>query len=107
MFSPGVRFLITNAPAIISLSVLLYFGSDFLYNKTGGAFPRWAIVPLAIVVVPYLGVLRLEWSLFRYRRTAASMGAGIPPLIPDKWPFHLGILAAMLESFLHGYPGSS
>lgn len=107
MFSPGVRFLITNAPAIIPLSVLLYFGSDFLYNKTGGAFPRWGIVPLAIVVVPYLGVLRLEWNLFKYRRTAASMGAVIPPLIPDKWPFHLNTLAVMLKSFLHGYPGDN
>lgn len=105
MVSPGVRFLITNAPTTLFLSFLLYFGSDVLYTKTEGAFPRWAIVPLAVVLVPSLAVIHREWSLFKYRRTAASVGAVIPPLIPDKWPFHLGVLAAMLESFLHGYPG--
>lgn len=106
MFSPGVRFLFTNTPTILFLSFLLYFASDVLYTKTEGAFPRWAIVPLAVVLVPSLGVLYREWTLFKHRRAAASLGAVVPPLIPDKWPFHLGFQAALLESFSRGYPGS-
>lgn len=106
MVSPGVKFLITNAPVISLSSFLLYFASGVLHETTRGVLPRWAVVPITVALLPVLNVIHREWIWFKDRRRAASLGAVMPPLIPDKYPFYLGSLAMQLNSFLYGYPGT-
>lgn len=107
MVSPGLKFLALNAPGILLPSVLLYIGSRVLERQSSGALPRWSIIPLATVLLSVITTLHREWCLFRDRRKAASIGAVIPPLLPDKWPFHLRTLLVMLESIRNGYPGKT
>lgn len=107
MVSPGVIFLITNTPTILFSSFFLYFSSGFLHEKTGGALPRWVVAPIAVTLLPVLHVVHREWIWLRDRRAAASMGAVVPPLVSDKYPFYLGSLAMQLNSFLYGYPGTN
>lgn len=64
----------------------------------------WISITLSILAQPVLFILQRLYSSYRMERNAAAMGAVQAPRVQES---DLAIVKGILNSFKHGYPGSS
>ncbi|KAJ7174420.1 cytochrome P450 [Mycena filopes] len=70
-----------------------------------GLLPLWSRVLIAVLAQPVGVIVAYLYEDYRQSREAASLGAERIPVVYDKWPGGLSLIAKMAKSFKEGYPG--
>ncbi|KAJ3501557.1 hypothetical protein NMY22_g18888 [Coprinellus aureogranulatus] len=104
---PGIVYLARHAPRLAAPPVLTYLLLGVVANSYGGYdIPVWLCRAAITLSLPVAIVLQVQWQLYKDQRAASSLGAVLPPTIPDWIPGGLRILLGKGKGHSAGYPGT-
>jgi hypothetical protein len=107
---PGLVYLAEVLPLTLFPSAVTYaFLSRILPLLDLGVPPLslWARI-LVTLFAPPVGIILVHfYKEWQNTRDAAARGATPIPVVYDKWPGGLSLIASVLKSFTAGYPGQS
>ncbi|KAJ7097078.1 cytochrome P450 [Mycena belliarum] len=101
---PGVAYLTALLPALVAPPLLTIALLLLLHRTLRVASPPWLTAVLCVVSVPGAVVVRIQYTDLVDRRTAASLGAVLPPDVATGFG-GLGTVFLSVRDLAAGYPG--
>ncbi|KAK6984008.1 cytochrome P450 [Favolaschia claudopus] len=101
---PGIRYLLNLLPTLLTPPFTVYFAKWFAETYLNLQISRMLVVPLCFFSFPIVFTARVQYSLWKDRRAAASHGAVLPSTIPAWWG-GIDLLIAAVKTQASQYPG--
>lgn len=84
---PGISYLLTNGPKLCAPAIGAYILNNFVLRDVLEIdLPGWVAAILYLLSAPILFTLSVSWKDAKDSWRARSMGAVMPPLVPNKYP---------------------
>lgn len=103
---PGIVYLARHLPTLTTPPFVVYL-LGVVASFYGYEIPIWVHRVAITFSLPVAIAVQVQWQLFKDQRAASSMGAVMPPTLPDWIPGGLRLLFRNKKSCTAGYPGTS
>lgn len=103
---PGMVYFAKHLPRLATPPLLTYLMGVLASSYWGYDIPAWLHRAAITFSLPIAIALQVQWQLFKDKRAASSLGAVLPPIMPDWLPGGLRLLIGSRKGPACGYPST-